>query len=314
MIFEFSNGMAKVKSPDDIKMRRGRKTDSSKSGSAGRSGKQNGRSRKKAVKKKMSPARKRHNRNKTLMLSGWIAAAIILILAIVIIFLNPREISSERGAKVPRGDYKYVVDLSHHNPGRIVWDSLSVMTDKHGHTVKSINKADRIIPVSYVILKASEGISLKDKNFNKNWKASGKAGLGRGAYHFFRTSKSPEAQARNFINAAGRIRESDLPPILDIETTHKGYTKDQINAAALTWLKIVGEHYGRTPIVYSSESYIRDILCDKIKENYPLWIARYRIFPPDREDWAMWQFSDKAVVYGIDGLVDLNVMKPGFTE
>lgn len=314
MIFEFSNGMAKVKSPDDIKIRRVRKTDSSKSGSAGRSGKQNGRSRKKAVRKKTTPKRKRHNRNKTLMLSGWFAAAIISVLAIVIIFLHPREASSETGAKVPRGDYKYVVDLSHHNPGRIVWDSLSVMTDKHGHTTKSINKAERIIPVSYVILKASEGISLKDKNFNKNWKAAGKAGLGRGAYHFFRTSKSPEVQARNFINAAGRIRESDLPPILDIETTHKGYTKDQINAAALTWLKIVGEHYGRAPIVYSSEAYIRDILSDKIRENYPLWIARYRFFPPDREDWAIWQFTDKAVVYGIDGLVDLNVMKPDFTE
>ena len=188
------------------------------------------------------------------------------------------------------------------------------MTDKHGHTTKSINKAERIIPVSYVILKASEGISLKDKNFKKNWKAAGKAGLGRGAYHFFRTSKSPEVQARNFINAVGRIKESDLPPILDIETTHKGYTKDQLNAAALTWLKIVGEHYGRAPIVYSSEAYIRDILSDKIRENYPLWIARYRFFPPDREDWAIWQFTDKAVVYGIDGLVDLNVMKPDFTE
>lgn len=87
--------------------------------------------------------------------------------AVVIIFLHPRESSSETGAKVPGGDYKYVIDLSHHNPGRIVWDSLSVMTDKHGHTTKSINKAERIIPVSYVILKASEGISLKDKNFKR---------------------------------------------------------------------------------------------------------------------------------------------------
>ena len=101
---------------------------------------------------------------------------------------------------------------------------------------------------------------------------------------------------------------------MTLRQTHKGYTKDQINAAALTWLKIVGEHYGRAPIVYSSEAYIRDILSDKIRETYHLWIARYRFFPPDREDWAIWQFTDKAVVYGIDGLVDLNVMKPDFTE
>lgn len=80
MIFEFSHGMAKVKSPDDIKIRMVRKTDSSKSGSADRSGKQKGRSGKKSVRKKMSPARKRHNRKKTMMLSGWFAVAIISVL------------------------------------------------------------------------------------------------------------------------------------------------------------------------------------------------------------------------------------------
>lgn len=129
---------------------------------------------------------------------------------------------------------------------------------------------------------------------------------------FFRSSKNPETQARSYIQTVGHLRESDLPPILDIETIHKGCTRKELNDKALAWLKIVEDHYGRKPIVYSYESFINDNLTDEIRRNYPLWVARYREEKPEREGWAMWQFTDKAVVYGIDGPVDLNVISPKF--
>ena len=264
-----------------------------------------------------APHRKRtagKKKRRTGKMSAWIAAAVLALLAAVTLILRPADKSSETGAKVPGRAYRYAVDISHHNPGRIVWDSLRVMIDSRGHTTKSVNKAEDILPVSYVILKASEGITLKDKQFRKNWKDAEKAGLGRGAYHFFRSSKDPEAQARNYIRTVGRIRESDLPPVLDIETIHKGCSREELNRKALTWLKTVGGHYGRTPIVYSYESFIKDWLSDEIRDNYPLWVAHYREDKPEREGWAMWQFTDKAVVYGIDGTVDLNVISPEFGD
>lgn len=258
--------------------------------------------------KRKKPGRK----DNVTRLSCWVAAGIIALLAALTAALHPSGDSVETGAKAHGRSYRYAVDVSHHNPGRIVWDSLHVMLDSRGNTTRSINKAEDILPISYVIMKASEGTSLKDRKFRKNWADAGHAGFGRGAYHFFRSSKSPEAQAKNYIKAVGHLKESDLPPILDIETIHKGCSRKALNASALIWLKIVGEHYGRTPIVYSYESFIKDNLSDEIRKNYPLWVARYREETPESEGWAMWQFTDRAVVYGIEGPVDLNAISPDF--
>lgn len=255
--------------------------------------------------------RKKDNRKE---LSLWIAGAVVAVLALVTLLFRWEDSSRETGAKVPQRGATFAVDLSHHNSGKIVWDSLRVMIDRRGNTTKSVNDAQDIVPVTYVILKASEGNSLKDKKFKKNWKAAGKAGYGRGAYHFFRTSKDPVTQAKNYIKTVGELSFSDLPPILDIETTHKGYSKIALNNDVLTWLEIVEKHYARKPIIYSSEAYMRDILSEKITSSYPLWVARYREERPDREGWAMWQFSDRALVYGIDGPVDLNIVSKKLSD
>jgi lysozyme len=148
---------------------------------------------------------------------------------------------------------------------------------------------------------------MKDKYFRKHWKASERSGIRRGAYHFFRSSKDPELQASLFIKTVGRLKDGDLPPVLDIETIHKGCSKETLNRKALVWLKKVEKHYGKKPIVYSSSYFIRDILCKEIKDNYPIWVAHYETDKPMWKKWKIWQFSDKAVVYGIEGYVDLNV-------
>jgi len=82
----------------------------------------------------------------------------------------------------------------------------------------------------------------------------------------------------------------------------------------LIWLKAVEEHYGRKPIVYSSASFINKILCKEIKESYPIWVAHYETAMPLCKRWDVWQFTDKAVVYGIDGNVDLNVTTKEFMK
>ena len=148
---------------------------------------------------------------------------------------------------------------------------------------------------------------MQDGRFAAYWEAAGKAGIPRGAYHFFRTSSDPEAQARNYI-ATVHLSHKDLPPVLDIETLHRGCSKDQLNRNALTWLRAVEEHYGRTPVVYTSDSFARDNLGPEITRHYPLWIARYNSEPPRTENWMLWQFSDKAVVCGVRGYADLSVI------
>ena len=174
---------------------------------------------------------------------------------------------------------------------------------------KSMKDARNVYPIKFVFIKASEGVGMKDPMFKQNWEAAGERNIQRGAYHFFRSSKDGELQARNFINTVGELRHSDLPPVLDIETIHLGCSRKLLNQRALQWLKTVSEAYGRKAIVYSSESFIRDMLDKEITDNYPIWIAHYGVSSPDTDNWDFWQFTDRACVYGLPEPVDLNLRR-----
>ena len=186
--------------------------------------------------------------------------------------------------------------------------SLLVMVDNRGNTIKDLLRAKRILPVTRVVIKATEGERMSDSRFDAYWEEAGAHPLTRGAYHFFRSSKDPVKQATHYIRHV-RLRHSDLPPILDVETMHPGCSKEQLNRKVLLWLQTVEKHYGRTPIVYASDSYARDILSPEITRHYPMWIARYNEQPPRFEPWTMWQFTDKALIYGAPGYVDLSVIQ-----
>lgn len=268
-----------------------------------------------AQKARTSPAkhpRRKKRKPKKVNIGVWtavgIAASVILALAVMFISQGGGG-GHETGAKVPPGDWRYGIDISHHNAGDIVWDSLYVLTDKRGKTIRDHHLAKDIRPVSFVFIKATEGVSMVDKDFKRNWQDAGRSGLRRGAYHFFRSSKDGEAQARLFIKTVGDLRFKDLPPVLDIETIHRGGSMKKLNEEALKWLETIEGHYGRKPIVYTGSSFARDWLSKRITDNYPVWIAHYEKDRPDFDGWTFWQFTDKAVVKGVPGPVDLSVMK-----
>lgn len=268
-----------------------------------------------AQKARTSPAkrpRRKKRKPKKVNIEVWtavgIAASIILALAVMFISQGGGG-GHETGAKVPPGDWRYGIDISHHNAGDIVWDSLYVLTNKRGKTIRDHHLAKDIRPVSFVFIKATEGVSMVDKDFKRNWQDAGRSGLRRGAYHFFRSSKDGEAQARLFIKTVGDLRFKDLPPVLDIETIHRGGSIKKLNEEALKWLETIEGHYGRKPIVYTGSSFARDWLSKRITDNYPVWIAHYEKDRPDFDGWTFWQFTDKAVVKGVPGPVDLSVMK-----
>lgn len=255
---------------------------------------------------------RKRRKPKKVSLGAWTAVgtAVAVVLALFLLFHRwSDDASLETGAKVPDGDWRYGMDISHHNAGGIVWDSLYVMTDKRGRTIRDLHLAKDIRPVSFVFIKATEGVSMVDKDFKRNWRDAGASGLRRGAYHFFRSSKDGEAQARLFIKTVGDLRFKDLPPVLDIETIHRGCSREKLNKEALKWLETIESHYGKKPVVYAGASFAKDYLVKEITDNYPIWIAHYEKDKPDFEGWTWWQFTDKAVVKGVPGLVDLSVMK-----
>lgn len=271
--------------------------------------------RKKTVAPKKRPTatkRKKSVRKKKVNVSPLLAVAVAaaLIFLLVILPHRNRPCADETGAQVPGIPFSsFGIDISHNNSGPILWDSLMVLTDNEGRTIKDLQAARHTRPVKFVFIKATEGAAMRDPKFKTLWAEAGEHDIQRGAYHFFRSSKDGAVQARNFIATVGDLRHSDLPPVLDIETIHRGCSHKALNERALVWLKNVEEHYRRTPIVYTSDDFAKNVLSKEITDNYPIWIAHYKAERPVFQDWEYWQFTDKALVYGIQEPVDLNVRK-----
>ena len=263
-----------------------------------------------APKKKVAQKRKRKRKPIKIKVTTYVMSAVLIVLLAIAATIAKPYIKERgqvcKGASVPTGYYCYGIDISRYQPD-IEWDKIKVLTDAQGRTTNSINQAKDIKNISYVFIKATEGNSFKDKYFKRHWKNAEKRGIRRGAYHFFRSSKDAELQANHFIKTVGDLSATDLPPVLDIETIHKGCSYKTLNAKALIWLKAVEKHYGRKPIVYSSASFINDILSKEITDHYPIWVAHYGVARPRCDKWHIWQFADNATVYGIAGEVDLNV-------
>lgn len=193
---------------------------------------------------------------------------------------------------VPEGFEVRGVDISHYQKD-IDWPKL-----------KDANVGD--YPLRFVIIKATEGVSIRDVNFNGNIRQARRMGLVTGAYHFFIPGSNARKQAQYFINNVS-LQRGDLPPILDVEKM--GNLDDrELQNDVLTWLEVVEQHYGVRPIIYANYDFKCKHLNTPVLNEYPLWIARYYKEDLDYDgSWVMWQYTDVGKIDGIKGKVDCNV-------
>jgi len=169
------------------------------------------------------------------------------------------------------------------------------------------------VQMSFAFIKATEGLGNEDAYFHRNWKKTKDAGLARGAYHFFLSTKSGKAQAENFINSV-ELMPGDMPPVLDIEQTY-GVSPEKLRERAKEWLQTVHDYYHVTPIIYTNVDFYKQYLKDDFDE-YPLWIAHYlqKERPSIYRDWAFWQHSEAGRVNGIVTRVDFDVFNGDSAE
>jgi len=169
--------------------------------------------------------------------------------------------------------------------------------------------------VRFAFVKASEGQSMQDTIFCKNWDAMQAAGIIRGAYHFFRPGISAELQARNFLSIVD-LQHGDLPPVLDVEVTD-GYSTEHLAQGVKSWLAIVEDAYKVKPIVYSNQKFYNQHLAQRV-DGYPVWIARYSEWRTplmaDGRTWHFWQYGNRGNLIGIKGNVDFNVFNGSLAD
>jgi lysozyme len=188
------------------------------------------------------------------------------------------------------------IDISHHQE-TIDWDELLIK-----------NELDSII--SFVYFKVSEGISHSDSRWEEHRDNLKKYHKKYGAYHFFLPEKDPKLQAENFLNHYSKT-QSNLPPVLDVEIEEKN--KGQLIKSMAIWLRDVELKTGEKPIIYTSLSLYKSRFHDCFK-NYKFWVASYSKQPDLENDPRIicWQYSEKGKLPGINGNLDMNVMRSSF--
>jgi lysozyme len=209
----------------------------------------------------------------------------------------------------------YGIDISRyqHDVGKrkypIYWDRIRITnlgTISNKKVKGSVN-----YPISFVYIKSTEGIRLKNRYYNSDYRNAKKNGIHCGSYHFFSTFTSAVVQA-NFFLLHSHLQKNDLPPVLDVEPLPSqikkmGGTSVLFNRIR-TWLGIVHKKTGVRPILYISQSFVNRYLnlAPDIKSNYKIWIARYGEYKPDVR-LIYWQLCPDGRVSGIHTKVDINV-------
>lgn len=216
-----------------------------------------------------------------------------LLLVLFTNFLSPKLSKPSSDFRIPLKYDIHGIDVSHHQ-NNIDWERVSTENNK--------------VKISFCFIKATEGINLNDKKFNRNWEECKNVGITRGAYHFFIPSISPRSQAINYINSV-KLLEGDFAPVLDFEQESETMSVAEIRKNAKAWLNYVERHYGVRPIIYTNGHMYNKYIKGHFK-NYPLWIANYQtnnifesIYHPQLK---FWQYSERGRVKGINGHVDFN--------
>lgn len=237
---------------------------------------------------------------KPLPAKGWaMIAAVVLLIGMLIWWVNRKDENqwqfvSKFGIKLPLRYAIHGIDVSHHN-AKINWDKL-----KNTHSEK--------IRIDFVYIKATEGATHLDRQFQRNWSEAKRVGMRRGAYHFYNPRVMSDRQVQNFIGQV-RMEPGDLPPVLDLET-HAHKPDDIIIRGVRNWLEQIEKHYGMRPVIYVNEHFYKKYIAGNF-DDYPLWLAGYSRTHVDDlatdSQVLFWQHSERGWADGIRGFVDYNV-------
>ena len=273
------------------------------------------------------------------------------------IYSNIREITVRASAEISNASSVAVVDQL--GPGGRI-HGADISRWQHPNDAPIEFTKMHAAGMRFVMIKASDtrddadALSLKYVIMDRS--AAQAAGLYTGFYHYavlpnVKTNEQviidAQTQAQKVvwrIGALGGFNERDLPYALDLEnncvaasgsTCTRYLPKAQITLWAKTFLKLVKEKTGRTPIIYSYPSFLEGAMVrdDELRQ-YPLWLAQYAIDPADpiaqpglkeggcyvhswttancSSQWIIWQYSSCGIApkYGVPGSrLDLNVFR-----
>lgn len=170
--------------------------------------------------------------------------------------------------------------------------------------------------IEFIYIKATEGSTHQDDRFAENWENAEKAEILSGAYHFFSYDSEGRTQAENFINTVGPDLKGRLLPAVDVEyygdKEENPPEKSDVIRELRTFLEIVEEEYGVSPIIYTRSDVYEKYLKGEF-DDYKKWISS--LYTPlswnYKGDWYIWQYLNRGELEGYTGgekYIDLNIL------
>lgn len=163
--------------------------------------------------------------------------------------------------------------------------------------------------IEIAILRSSEGSSVIDAQFERNYADAKAAGIAVGFYHFMTASTPEEAveQADFFL----RVIEGKVPEcLLALDVGADGSMSGrQLTENALAFMERVQIQSGLRIMLYT-DAYAARARYGVELAKYPIWVANYGVSEPEANGkWTSWvgfQYGDTGKVPGILALVDLD--------
>lgn len=214
--------------------------------------------------------------------------------------------SSERIYGIDISKYQHVIKRKKYS---IDWDNLRITS--LGKQSKKRISGQVNYTIQFIYIKSTEGASILNPYYSKDYVSAKQHGYRVGTYHFFSTTSPVKKQVAQFLKRS-HLRKGDLPPVLDVEPSPAQIKKmggdTELFARVRLWLRLVEQATGTKPILYISQMFVNHHLkhAPDLKHNYQVWIARYGEYKPDIH-LAIWQLGQDGRVNGIKGEVDIDV-------
>lgn len=179
------------------------------------------------------------------------------------------------------------LDLSHHN-GKILYEGLDTL--------------------DFVFLKATEGTTHIDRDFEMHYAGFQNKGIALGVYHFFRFDTDGKEQANHFLN---RIKGHtfQVPLIVDVEhENNPKVRREKVIQRLNELMQTIKKKTGQKPIIYTNGDGYSDFV-EKEFDDHTLWLSSTNAWRPAMMDCTFWQFNINADLMEITHRADLNVFR-----
>ena len=260
----------------------------------------------KPTSKSINTLRKKKNKKNKQQTALILIVSLILVSSVFLIVIDSiKKLSRDQYHSFYDNKYshKYAirgVDISHHN-GTINWAQLK-------------NEG-----IAFAYIKATEGLSHKDRKYKENYSEAKQADIKLGTYHFYTFGLDGVMQAQHFIRQA-KVGSRDLIPAIDVEhspinkySNDKNYI-EKVVAELVKMEHEMYEHYGMHPIIYTNKDCYKLYIQNRLPDNL-IWMSDLHTEPNTKEnEWVIWQFSHTGNVNGAIGDIDLNYFRYSYRE